>query len=231
MLKPWVKNTATILVIIIAIIVAVNFFFHPDWGRLWGKVKVQTTQTGGNPPPVPNTGSYQVVVVFDGDTIAVSKDNKTQIVQVLGINAPEAGNGGQPIECYAAESAKAASDLLLNKTIDLKADAGISGEDAYGRLLRYIILPDGRVYNQTMLEAGEAYEYTFSLSQPYQSRYEFQQVEASARASKRGLWADNACGGGQTSSQSNGGNTGATAQTPITINGGNSSSATPPGRP
>ena len=73
----------------------------------------------------------------------------------------------------------------------LEPDATQADRDKYDRLLRYVFLPDGTHFNEQMIRAGFAFEYTYRT--PYQYRDEFKAAEREARAAKRGLWADDAC--------------------------------------
>jgi len=75
---------------------------------------------------------YLVTDVIDGDTIEVSGVHE---VRLLGIDAPERG------ECYFSES-KSALDLLIGDEY-VRLEKDVSGVDNFGRLLRYVFLPQG----------------------------------------------------------------------------------------
>ena len=74
---------------------------------------------------------YEVARVIDGDTIELADGD---IVRLVGINAPDKG------ECFFKESAKALVDLVEGKKVELRED--VTGQDEFGRLLRYVILLD-----------------------------------------------------------------------------------------
>lgn len=196
-MKPGAKKFLIVILVVVAVFGAVVYFFRPDWGALWKRLSGGSLISSGTPAPRADlAGSgVKVVAVFDGDTVAVDLNGKTEVVQAIGINAPEPGNTGQPLECYAGESHRRAVDLLYGKTVELKADGDYPAEDGYGRLLRYIVLPGGQMYNQLMIEEGMAYEYANFPQQPYQRRAEFQQTQNDSRNAKRGLWSPQACGG------------------------------------
>lgn len=73
---------------------------------------------------------HLVTEVVDGDTIRV--DGSTR-VRLIGIDAPERS------ECYYEESKQALQNLLEGEYVRLEKD--ISGVDGFGRLLRYVFLP------------------------------------------------------------------------------------------
>lgn len=82
-------------------------------------------------------------------------------------------------------------ELLQSKIVMLEEDQSQGDKDKYERLLRYVFLPDGMNVNKELIQEGYAYEYTYNL--PYKYQDEFKKAQISARESKRGLWADNAC--------------------------------------
>lgn len=137
------------------------------------------------------TITYQVVRVVDGDTITVSQNGVNQTLRLIGLNTPETVDPRKPVECFGQEASAKAKELLTGKTVTLEADPTQGELDKYNRLLRYVYLPDGRLYNKLMIEQGYAYEYTYNL--PYKYQAQFKQAESEARAAKRGLWADDAC--------------------------------------
>ena len=58
--------------------------------------------------------------------------------------------------------------------------------DDYGRLLRYVRLPDGRLLNAELLRSGFAHVFT---RYPFGRQEEFLALEAEARGKGLGLWA------------------------------------------
>jgi hypothetical protein len=66
--------------------------------------------------------------------------------------------------------------------------------DKYNRLLRYIWMADGRLFNQVMIAEGYAFEYTYRLPYNYQSQ--FKDAERNAQKSTElGLWSPTTCNG------------------------------------
>lgn len=131
-------------------------------------------------------GYFKVTGVIDGDTLRVDIVGKVETVRLIGIDAPEIPGG-----CFAKESAIHARQVLSGKSVRLKPDPTQANRDTYGRLLRYIILPDGTDFNRLMISEGYAREYTFKS--PYRHQASFKLAEQTARASQSGLWLPDAC--------------------------------------
>jgi endonuclease YncB( thermonuclease family) len=61
----------------------------------------------------------------------------------------------------------------------------VFGRDRYGRTIGDAVLADGRILSKEMVRAGLAWQY-----RQYSKDKELAALEADARSSKRGLWAD-----------------------------------------
>ena len=93
---------------------------------------------------------YLVIEVIDGDTIIINGSTRVRLIEV---DAPEMG------ECYYSESKEALNNLVGGKYVRLEKDA--SGVDGFGRLLRYVFLPqedtmDDIFVDDYMIEQGFA---------------------------------------------------------------------------
>ena len=130
--------------------------------------------------------SALVVRVIDGDTLDVSLDGKTERVRLLGIDTPEMRHDEQPEEPYAREAKTYARRLANGQRVQLLSERGIHDRDKYGRLLRYVVLPDGRCLN--VLLVCEGYARLFSRRQHLSRSAELLSCEKEARAEGRGLW-------------------------------------------
>jgi micrococcal nuclease len=145
-------------------------------------------------PPTTESDAQSALVtqVVDGDTIVVQMGKLSQKVRLIGIDAPESVDPKKPDQCYGKESAANATKLLLNQTIKLEADPTQTDTDIYGRLLRYIYLPDGTLVNNFLIEQGDAREYTYK-GKSYQFQAQFRATQQQARANQKGLWATGVC--------------------------------------
>jgi micrococcal nuclease len=142
------------------------------------------------PPGLPTA---TVVEVIDGDTVDVRLDGQVVRLRLIGIDTPEVVDPRQPVQCFGREASAKAHALLDGQTVALEADPTQDDRDRYGRLLRYVWLPDGRPFNLEMIAQGYAFEYTYDL--PYKYQAQFQQAERVAREQGRGLWSPATCNG------------------------------------
>jgi micrococcal nuclease len=133
------------------------------------------------PRPAPN-GMVRVTQVIDGDTIEIEGGAR---VRFIGINTPETVDPRKSVECFGKEASNYTATLLEDGIVRLEKD--ISDTDTYGRLLRYIYLPDGTFVNLKLVEDGYAYASTYPPDIAHAK--EFSAAQTSARLASRGLWA------------------------------------------
>lgn len=169
----------------------------------------QATSTENQSPPAENISSrplYRVLKVVDGDTLAIDMDGKSTTLRLIGLDTPETSDPRKPVQCFGIEASNKAKELLANASISIERDPTQDTYDKYGRLLVYVYLSDGTLFNEYMIREGYGHEYTYRDSYRYQAQ--FKAAEQSARSEKKGLWAPNACAN---SSQSS-----ATSPAPVT---------------
>ena len=161
-----------------------NPLFRPDSGITNG-----TTDAGGGP-------RVQVRTVIDGDTIiltatadAKAPDGRNlsgETVRLLGVDAPEIAHPPDRIDsdCWGDESRDKARNLMQGLSVTLEFGSN-DYRDVYDRLLAYVVLPDGQVANEILIETGSARSYE-RFQHRYRSRYE--QLEKNARDRNLGVW-------------------------------------------
>lgn len=120
--------------------------------------------------------SGKCVGVADGDTISAMHNGKEERIRITRIDCPESG------QAFGARAKQFTSSLVFGKVISVHP----SGTDRYGRTLAEVILPDGRNLGEEIIKNGWGWWFI---------RYDkddepLKQMEAEARAAKRGLWAD-----------------------------------------
>lgn len=142
---------------------------------------------------LPNKTLYRVLKVIDGDTIDVALDGKSERLRLIGINTPETVDPRKEVECFGHEASDKAKEILKDQFVVLENDPSQSERDKYGRLLRYVFLPDGTNYNLFMIEEGFAYEYTYNSAYKYQK--EFKAAQEYAQNNGKGLWSSTTCSG------------------------------------
>jgi micrococcal nuclease len=130
-----------------------------------------------------------VVGVSDGDTIKVGVAGRTERVRVIGIDTPELAGR----ECYAQQAASRMQSLVQGRSVRLVADPTQDDRDRYDRLLRHVVLADGRSVAQLLIAGGYGREYTYD--RPYRGRADHLAAQASAKQARRGLWGPTCSGG------------------------------------
>lgn len=123
----------------------------------------------------------RVTKVVDGDTIYVEGDRK---IRYIGVDTPETKHPSKGLEPYGPQATEANRKLVEGQTVLLVKD--VSETDRYGRLLRYIFLPDGTFVNLKLVEDGYARVATFPPDVNFTDL--FLEAERKARAESRGLW-------------------------------------------
>lgn len=124
---------------------------------------------------------YSITQVIDGDTFVVDQDSK---VRLLGLDSPEKG------QCYFDESRQAVAKFLTGKSVYLEKE--ISGEDEFGRLLRYAFLPaagekdDNLLINDYIIRQGWAQAKPIAPDSRY--RVLLSSAQEEAVKGNKGLW-------------------------------------------
>src|SRR3989344_5702840 len=130
-------------------------------------------------------GLYRVVRFDDGDTITVDMNGTTETVRFIGVDTPETQHPDRPVECYGREAASYTKQLIGNQKVRLQADPLNTNRDRYGRLLRYVYLPDNTLLEQKLITEGYGFAYTFF---PFSKLAEFSAYEQQAKSANKGLW-------------------------------------------
>ncbi len=126
-------------------------------------------------------GYLKVIRIIDGDTIVLETGQR---VRYIGINTPELSDKRPQVKQLAYEAKQFNSQLVYKKLVRLEKD--VSETDKYGRLLRYVYLPDGTFVNLKLVEEG----YAFATPYPPDVKYQklFKTAETQARIHKKGIW-------------------------------------------
>ena len=140
-----------------------------------------------------STAMYDVVRVVDGDTIIVRIEDNDVTVRLIGMDTPEVVDPRKPVECFGKQASDKAKATLSSMQVHLATDSSQDTYDKYGRLLAYVYLEDGTLFNKMMIADGYAHEYTYDI--PYRFQTDFKLAEKDARMHERGLWAADTCNG------------------------------------
>lgn len=138
--------------------------------------------------PEEETPSVRVKRVIDGDTIELEDGRK---VRYIGINTPESVDPRRSAQCFGAEASAFNRELVEGKAVRLEKD--VSETDKYGRLLRFVYLPDGTFVNERLVSEG------YASASPYapdiSKKDFFKAAEIRAREESNGLWSPDTCDG------------------------------------
>jgi micrococcal nuclease len=153
--------------------------------------------TSGNPSTstsfTVDTAPVVVERASDGDTIHVLVDGADYGVRIIGIDTPETVDPRKPIQCFGPQSSDRTKDALTGEMVVLTPDPTQGDKDKFGRLLRYVNLPDGTDWGAQLIKEGLAREYKYD--KVYQRRATYLGLQDEARRNGTGGWGP-AGGGG-----------------------------------
>jgi len=132
------------------------------------------------PPPAGTEATLQYV--FDGDSIEVDVDGRTEEVRLLGINAPEGD------ECFGDESREALIGLLGEGDLVLVSGSD-DDADRYDRLLRYVYVDGDNINGRTLANGN-----VIALQSGHDYNAAFVEIGDLAASAGYGMWAPDACG-------------------------------------
>ncbi len=130
-------------------------------------------------------GLYRVAKFDDGDTIVVDMNGTQETVRFIGVDTPETHKPNTPVQCYGPEASAYTKQLIGKQKVRLQADSLDTNRDRYGRLLRYVYLPDNTLVEQKLITEGYGFAYTYF---PFEKAAEFSAYEQQAKAGGKGLW-------------------------------------------
>lgn len=130
-------------------------------------------------------GLYSVSRFVDGDTIAVTMNGKEEKVRFIGVDTPETHKPNTPVQCYGPAAAAFTKNTIGKQSIRLVSDSLSTDRDRYGRLLRYVYLPDGSDLDEKLIAEGYGFYYPYF---PFSKSTEFAAAEQAAMAAHKGLW-------------------------------------------
>jgi micrococcal nuclease len=183
-----------IVIVVVGVFVVRAFFFTNGAGHF--------TRSGADSTAwkfadlVRDNVLYPVVRDIDGDTVVVDVDRHDVTVRLIGADTPETVDPRKPVQCYGPEASAEAKKIFGIRSgsatttgvlVYLDKDPLKGNYDKYGRLLAYVRLMDGSLYNEYMIAQGFAHEYTYS-NEPYKYQAQFKADEKAAKKARLGLW-------------------------------------------
>src|SRR2546423_8665020 len=145
---------------------------------------------GGEPggaPELAGAPGARVQRVVDGDTVRLVGLGS---VRLIGVNTPEVYGH---VQCFGPEASGFAKSVLHPGT-RVRYQVGREARDRYGRLLAYVWLEDGRLFNRILVERGYAVPLTIAPNDQLAPR--FRSEEAEARRARSGMWRRPGCAPG-----------------------------------
>ena len=133
---------------------------------------------------------FQVVKVYDGDTITISDGIHEIRVRLIGIDTPEMNEKNTVLRNLAYQAKDYLSSLILDQFIYLQLDHFNEKSmhlDKFGRLLAYIYrFSDNLFVNAQMIRMGFSQEYE---RYDFEELHYFRKLATQAKAEKLGIWA------------------------------------------
>jgi micrococcal nuclease len=130
-------------------------------------------------------GLYGIDHFIDGDTIAVKMNGHVEKVRFVGVDTPETHKPNTPVQCYGPVAAAFTKATIGSHQVRLVSDSLSTDRDRYGRLLRYVYLPDGTDVNELLIKTGHGFYYPYF---PFTKSAQFAADEQAAIAARQGLW-------------------------------------------
>lgn len=147
----------------------------------YGQSRVITINTAPQP-----LLAATVTHVVDGDTVQVRLAwGQVEKVRLIGVDTPETVHPTRGEEPYGRVASDFTKATLTGQQVKLEID--LEERDRYGRLLAYLYLPGGTLFNAQLADEGFAQSSTYPPNVRYVELFEA--LQADARAEARGLWA------------------------------------------
>jgi micrococcal nuclease len=145
---------------------------------------VSRSAGGGAFPSFDGAPAARVERVVDGDTVRLAGLGS---VRLIGVNTPEVYGR---VQCFGPE-ASAFAKSILRPGMQVRYRVGTEAHDRYGRLLAYVWLTDGRLFNRMLAERG--YAVTLTIPPNDQLAPSFRTAEGRARRGRLGMWRRPGC--------------------------------------
>jgi micrococcal nuclease len=171
------RRIFSLIILLVLLLAAYELISHASGSWLDnGAQKLQQDQPG----------LYSIDHYIDGDTIAVDMNGSVETIRMIGVDTPETHKPNTPVQCYGPEAADHTKAMISRfGRVRLQADPLDTNRDRYGRLLRYVYLPDGTLVEEQIIKQGYGFAY---LSFPFTLKARFAAGQLAAQNAKLGLW-------------------------------------------
>lgn len=123
----------------------------------------------------------RVLKVHDGDTVTVQMEGKKYRTRLVGIDAPEMGQG-----VWGKNAKKHLIKIIKQNNWKVLVETDVVKLDKYNRPLVYLWTRDNELINERMLLDGYAALFTIQPNSKYADR--FKKAQHIAREKKAGIW-------------------------------------------
>lgn len=180
---PTLKNSRTFVPIRF---ISENFGLNVDWDLENWTAIVGDGYIAPKSSKIPsNTLRTRVNRVVDGDTIKIIYNGKEESLRLIGVDTPESVHSNSSLNVVEGKTASEFTKTYLeNKEIFVEFD--VQQRDYYGRLLGYVWLADGTLFNNLLLQKGMAKVATFPPNVKYVDT--FTATQTVARNNRTGFW-------------------------------------------
>ena len=148
-------------------------------------IKEKENLTSLFPKEIDETGNFEIIKVYDGDSIKVKGYNLIFKVRLVGIDAPETGGRSHTGQPFSSESKNFLEQNIAGKKVTLKS-YGIGG---YNRQLAEVFFNQKNI-NLEILKAGLAEVYKGKKAKGININL-YRDAEADAKKEHRGIWSLN----------------------------------------
>lgn len=130
---------------------------------------------------------YKVISVTDGDTFKIDYNGEEKKVRLIGVDTPESVSPNkEKNNNYGKEASNYTKERLEGKIVSIEFD--VQETDKYGRILAYVYLEDGTMYNKELLKKGYAQVATYPPNVKYVE--EFKEIQKQAIENSVGFWSE-----------------------------------------
>jgi len=132
---------------------------------------------------------FRVCRVVDGDTLDVdAPDGPHSLtrVRLWGVDTPETVKENTAVQHFGPRASRFTKAAAGDKTVTLQLEPR-NTRDRYGRLLAYVILPDGQMLNRVLVAEGYGYA---DPRFEHRCKSEFARLQRHAMKARAGLWRD-----------------------------------------
>lgn len=132
--------------------------------------------------PVFQHHPFNVLKIYDGDTIKVAGHDLTFKIRLVGIDSPEIGFNGRESQPFSKKARRYLTRLLDGKKVAIQG----YGTGGYNRQLAEVFVGDKNI-NLEMIKAGLAEVYRGKRPQTLDTKRYFEE-ELNAKRAKKGMW-------------------------------------------